>query len=276
MNDQRKAARQACVDALEPLVKILLENGITHKEFSELCKSIFVDVAQKNYGIRGRLANTAKVSALTGIDRKQIKRITEQNQSGQTLLPNVPFDRLTRVLSAWYEEPSYLDSKEQPIILPLEADSEEGLSLMNLIKRFSGDVPATTLLRELKQNKCIEEIGNDYWKVTSREYIHSKADSESIIRTGKVIKDLGTVIHHNLYKADGEKENKRFERRTTNEDIPKKYVEEFNQLLNEEGQKFLDSLDQWLIDKQVEGVDPDDKKYIRLGVGMYFISSDQS
>ena len=274
MISQKQAMRQACIDALGPLVKILLENGMTHKEFSELCKFIFIDMAQKNYGIRGRLANTAKVSALTGIDRKQIKRITDKNAQGDEWVIDVPLDKLTRILSAWFEDAMYLSSTGRPAELPLEATSGEP-SLMGLIKRFCGDVPATTLFRELKQNGSIKEE-KGLWSVQSREYINSKADAESILRTGKVIKDLGAIIHYNLYVSDDETLERRFERRTTNENIPIKYEKEFNEILRHEGQKFLDELDKWLMDKQVENVSSDDKKYIRLGVGMYYISSDNN
>ena len=175
MKNHREAARQACIEGLEPLIKILLENGMSYKEFAELCKVIFVDVAQKNYGIRGRPANTAKVSAITGIDRKQIKRITDQGLQADLLDLKAPLDRITRVLSAWYEEDLYVDkSTGKPIVLPLDTDDPEKPSLMKLIKGFCGDVPATTILKELKNNQCIREVSPQCWEVLTREYISPK------------------------------------------------------------------------------------------------------
>ena len=48
--------------------------GMTWKEFSAISKSVFVETATDEYGIRGRPTNISRVSVLTGISRKEIKR----------------------------------------------------------------------------------------------------------------------------------------------------------------------------------------------------------
>lgn len=270
MSEYKKAAKQACKEALGHLVQVMLENGITYKEFADLSKEVFVEVAQDNYGIRGRIANTSKVSALTGIDRKQVKRISDERHTSNEVL-DMPLDRITRILTAWHEDPIYLNKRKTPIDLPLES-SDNTVSVMALIKRFSGDVPATTLFKEIKKNNCIQQLEDSRWRVLQREFINTKTDSGSIIRAGSVFNDLGSVIYHNLYNAT-DKVDKHFERRTTNENIPEEFSEEFNQLLNVEGQNLLDKLDNWLNEREVTLEESDNKQSVRLGVGMYFIRS---
>ena len=270
MNDHDKAVRQFCLEALEPIVQTLLKNGVTYKEFAELSKKAFILVAQQNYGIRGRSANTAKVSALTGIDRKQIKRISDELKLGDTddSQQSQPLDRITRILSAWYEE--YSDDVGCPINLPLKSDQPDQPSVLSLIKRFAGDIPATTLLKEIQNSGCIEELKNNHWRVLRRQYINVKTDADSVIRSGRVIQDLGRTIIYNLYESGEELEGKRFERRTTVERIHKKHLPEFNELLKDEGQKFLDNLDAWMIAREAPATETN-KNFIRLGVGMYLI-----
>ena len=50
---------------MQPIVRMMLRAGITHAEFAELCKSVFVQVATNDYGIRGRKANNSRVANLT-------------------------------------------------------------------------------------------------------------------------------------------------------------------------------------------------------------------
>ena len=66
--------QNACLAVLRPLASMLLKCGMTWKEFSDVSKSVFVEVASGEYGIDGRPTNVSRVSILTGISRKEIKR----------------------------------------------------------------------------------------------------------------------------------------------------------------------------------------------------------
>ena len=76
---------------LEPVVRLLLRSGITWKEFAEVAKTAFVQVATDEYGIRGRPTNLARVAILTGINRREVARqrqLTESDQPAQPVFMN--------------------------------------------------------------------------------------------------------------------------------------------------------------------------------------------
>ena len=55
---------------LRPMARILLRFGIGFKEFNEVAKAAFVDVASADFGIRGRPTNISRVAVMTGLTRK--------------------------------------------------------------------------------------------------------------------------------------------------------------------------------------------------------------
>ena len=55
---------------LKPLTHVLLSCGITWKEFAELSKMTYVEVATRNFGKRGRPTNVSRTAVLTGLGRR--------------------------------------------------------------------------------------------------------------------------------------------------------------------------------------------------------------
>ena len=85
-------------------------DGMTWKEYSALSKSVFVETATEEYGIKGRPTNISRVSILTGIDRKEVKRQRDLLQSDMPVLKRKTTDA-TRVLSGWHQDADFIGKK---------------------------------------------------------------------------------------------------------------------------------------------------------------------
>ena len=72
----------ALLYALRPIARILLRAGVSYREFSEISKQAFVDVATSDFGIRGRPTNISRVAVMTGLTRKEVKRVRESISKG--------------------------------------------------------------------------------------------------------------------------------------------------------------------------------------------------
>jgi hypothetical protein len=68
---------------LRPVVKILLRYGISFSEFAETAKIAFVDVSTSDFGIRGRPTNISRVAVMTGLTRKEVRRIRTRIEKGE-------------------------------------------------------------------------------------------------------------------------------------------------------------------------------------------------
>lgn len=71
----RNRVLNSCYSVLVPVARFLLRCGVSFREFEELARTAFVDVARDEYGIRGRPANISRISVVTGISRKEASRI---------------------------------------------------------------------------------------------------------------------------------------------------------------------------------------------------------
>src|SRR5262245_15318424 len=253
---------------LIPLVHVLLRCGITWRDFSDLSKTTFVEVATERFGKRGRPTNVSRTAMLTGLMRREVRR---QRQLLATA-PPAPRARVTKaslVLSAWHLDPEFLNRKTgKPARLPVLGESA---SFEALVHRCGGtDVPLTTLLKELREAGAVRELPDGRLEAMKRDYIPQPMDAALIRRWGTVIGDIGGTYLHNLTRDA--KVPARFERAALNDRIAKHALPAFRQFLEQEGQAFLERLDAWLTEHQVtdgSGAAPTDA--MRLGVGVYHI-----
>src|SRR5437868_8062907 len=66
---------------LKPLVHVLVRCGVTWKDFAELAKSAYVEVATQQFGKRGRPTNVSRTAVLTGLARREVRRQREDRKS---------------------------------------------------------------------------------------------------------------------------------------------------------------------------------------------------
>jgi Family of unknown function (DUF6502) len=274
VDDLRSVAVRACLAALKPLVRLLLKHGVMHREFVELSKQIYVEVARDDYGIRGRPTNIARMALLTGLDRKEVARVKSQleeeiGESGPAN-PQPGQDRIARVLSGWHQDREFLGEDGKPAVLRLEGP---GPSFAALVKRYGGDVPATTILRELKRTGTAH-VTDGVVQVLRRNYRLDTVDAAALARAGGVLQDIGRTVVHNLYR--GSREESRFEARATNMQIPPWALPAYRKFIYAEGQAFLEKVDAWLTAAEI----PDDERAgsgaQRIGVGLYWVQSDEA
>jgi hypothetical protein len=263
----------ACRGVLRPLVRMLLKHGVMHKEFVELSKEIYVDVARREYGIRGRPTNVSRVVLLTGLGRKAVTRLRDQLEQESPVdeqsASHGKQNRIARVLSGWHQDPDYLDSTGKPRILPLEGPAP---SYEALVRRYGGDVPGVTILRELKRTGAIRVGEGDTAEALRRNYRLDTAEPEALDRAGSVLADLGQTVTHNLYRDDDEAS--RFEARATNTNIAAAAMPAYREFIYRESQVFLESVDEWLSRHELSDADSKKTSVQRVGLGMYWIQSD--
>lgn len=257
----------ACRLALRPLVRMLLKHGVMHKEFVELSKEIYVEIARREYGLGGRPTNVSRMALLTGLDRKEVSRLRSKlEQAGPQMRESLRAqDRIARVLSGWHQDSSYLDSDGRPRSVPLKGPAP---SYEDLVSRYGGDVPAVTILRELKRTGAVRVDGNKV-EVLRRNYRVDTVAADALDRAGSVLADLGHTVTHNLYRAADEPS--RFEARASNAQIPPAALPAYRELIYQEAQAFLEKIDAWLSQHEVPS--GDQARTERVGIGMYWIQS---
>src|SRR5690606_17716073 len=246
---------------LEPVIRLVLRTGVTWREFAELSKAVFVDVATADFGIRGRPTNASRVAILTGLDRRDVRKLRKAADEAPTKGYQ---SKASQILSAWYHEPDFLDADGGPAVLAVEG---EGATFAELMRRYAPALPAGAMIRELKAAHAIEELDDGRLRAVKKFYVPSGVSPERLRLWSSVLSDVANTIHHHLSRYRSHPA--RFERRVLNLRVQKKALPEFRALLETEAQALLERLDDWLAAHQV--ADDRDGEGIRLGAGVYHI-----
>src|SRR5215471_16351355 len=267
-----KELRSRILDALgrllEPIVLLLLKSGITWREFADLAKVKFVQVATNEFGIRGRPTNASRVAILTGIDRRDVRKLRVATAEQPALAPGF-MSKPTQVLDGWFHDPDFRTASGEPRELQV---SEGDDSFAALVRRYVPGIPHVAMIKELRAVGAIEELPDGRLRALKRNYIPRELTDNQIRLWGSVLQDVGTTLEHNLMRKPSERA--RFERRALSLTVERRALPEFEAFLAAEGQAFLERMDDWINAHQADDSGEDTAPTLRLGVGMYQILSD--
>jgi hypothetical protein len=261
----RSRVKEALGFLLEPVVLVLLKCGVTWKEFSTIAKRKFVEVATKEFGIRGRPTNVSRVAILTGLDRREVRKLRAVASEPDSAQPGF-MSKPTQVLEGWYRDPEFADRSGSPRDLALEG--ERG-SLAALVRRYAPGIPVVAMVKELRSVGALEEVKGGKLRALKRTYIPRELSENQIRLWGSVLHDVGTTLETNVSGAATNEP--RFERRALNLSVDRAALPEFRAFLEAEGQAFLERVDGWLSAHQVPTSRESQRESIRLGVGVYHI-----
>jgi hypothetical protein len=264
----REALERACRQVLRPIARLLLKAGWTWKEFAEVGKSVYVGVASREFGKRGRPANASRVAILTGLNRRDVARLrdatTHDPAASGYMSPG------SRVLSGWHQDPDFLGTGGEPRALALEATDggPAAAGFAELVRRYAPDLPVVAMLKELLAAGAVAIDDTRHVHARARSYVPRSADPNQVRLWGTVLEDVGTTLEHNLMRAADEPA--RFERAAISVDVDPREVAAFRAFLASEGQAFLERVDDWLT-RHAASADAVERRSVRLGAGVYHI-----
>jgi hypothetical protein len=265
--EQKATVLSAFRRLMRPIVKMLLRQGISFGEFAEVLKIVYVDVAAREYALPNKKISGSRIAILTGLTRKDVKRLTDRLSSSNSpaereIAPNL--NRATRVLSGWHQDPDFTGPYGVPAELPFEGK----ISFSELVKRYSGDMPARAMLEELQRVNAVEKQETGEFRVLTRYYIATR-DPKEAEYIGDVLHDLAATIEYNFDPERGDKPA-RFERWVATDNAHPDAIPEFQEIVRENGARFLERLDTWLSLHEVTTSDGSDIRPVRTRVGVYF------
>lgn len=195
--------KQQVLDAfllvMRPIVRILLRYGIGYREFVEVTKTAFVDVASSDFGLRGRPTNISRVAVMTGLTRKEVRRLRDKIASGDSRI-SVKTTPLSDVLHHWHAQAEFTDSVGQPLTLPFSGGKE---SFSELVKRFGGDIPAGAMRTEMKRVGAVQEDEDGSLTLVRRSFT-SPSDHERLKTL--LVHGAYTMLSNIAHNTDSERE----------------------------------------------------------------------
>jgi len=265
----RNSLLGAITRLLRPLVRILLRNGVPYGTFADLAKRVYVDLAADECGLPGRKQSISRISILTGLSRKEVRRVLSLPAGHRDDGGAERYNRAARVITGWVRDADFTDTTQHPLDLPMDGT---GATFTALTKRFSGDVPARAILDELLHVGAVERVDNDTFHLVHHAYLPTGDEASMLDILGTDVHDLIATIDHNLRRKD---QAPFFQRKVSYDNLPTETIDELQQLVVAKGQACLEEIDRWMaphdrdINPAVRG-----SGQIRAGFGMYYFKED--
>jgi hypothetical protein len=251
---------------LEPVVLLLLKNGVSWPDFADVAKAKFVEVATTQFGMRGRPANMSRVAILTGLDRREVSRL--RHQPDADVQPRAVC-RPTLVLEGWHRDSEFIDANGRPVALEIDGKQQ---SFEALARRHAPSIPHIAMLKQLRAVGAVTDLPDGRVLATKRAYVPRALSDDHISLWGSVLHDVSATWEYNLMRAPAARS--RFERRAVNVRVDARALPAFQDFLEAEGQAFLERVDDWLSAHE-STEDPSTGRSLRLGVGVYHIGDEK-
>jgi hypothetical protein len=243
MADKKNQVLYAAIArVLRPLIHILLRNGISYGTFADLAKWLFVDVAKQEFAIKARKQTISRVSVITGLNRKEVKRMAELPVPDDQA-SSERYNRAARVIAGWRRDKQYRNDEGQPADLPL---SGEGATFQTLVKKYSGDMPFRAVLDELIRVGAAVQSDDGRVHLSARAYLPAGDEAMKIHILGMDVAHLVSSIRHNLQPDD---RGPFYQRKVLYDNLPDEVLPVFRKLSAESAQQLLENLDSWLSER---------------------------
>ena len=275
----RENLKEAYRRLLSPLIRILIRNGVTAIETTDLIRRVFVEAAaSEEFRVQGRRISDTRIAILTGLSRKEVHKL--RNASGE---PDrgTNISRIGRLIAAWNQDPDFTGPYGLPLAVPFDArPGSDSPTFKELVRRHSGDMAPRAMLDELLRTGLAHIDDDGLIRNSGRSYIPSKLDPAAVERLGKILGRLANTLDYNNQVEDPALG--RYEREvTTDIRLMEEQYRQFNVYLRAKCQQLLETLDNWLATQEgrlsaYKQPERFPKKKLMTGIGVFhFLDEDE-
>ncbi len=247
---------------LRPLIKMLLSRGITYPIVNQWVKSIFVNVAEKDFKLPDKRQTDSRIHLLTGIHRKDVKRLRKETGSNDAPPETISFGAL--LVSRWTGLSEYLDNNSRPVPLPRQQNDSNSVSFEQLVASVNKDIRPRVVLDEWIRLGIVRVTDNIVYLNTDA-FVPEKGFDELAYYFGRNLRDHIAAASNNLSGA----EKRFFERSVYYDQLCQKSVNILNDLSKELGMNSLQAINRKALELQANDIEAGDTEQ-RMNFGIYF------
>jgi hypothetical protein len=261
IDSAQKTLFAAVLAVMRPVAMTLLRFGIGYREFSDICKTAFVDAASDEFGVRGRQTNASRVAAMTGLSRKEVRRIRSLSLL-TTLPPAAGHSAPAEVLHVWHADRRFCETNGMP--KPLAFDHGPA-SFSALVASCVADIPPGAVRAELKRVGAVVEDADGWLVVQRRYYVPAEAGERLLQGLLFGLRPVALTVAHNT-KAIALDE-RRFQRVVQSRLIPVGRQDEVEEYLHKCLGDFSEEIDDYFTEIESGSTS---ENAMTIGVGLYY------
>ena len=180
---------------LKPLIRFFISRGVTYPALQDVLKSIYIEEASKSAQLDNKRLTDSRLSLVTGIHRKEVKRIREELASEETLSSGeIRASLSAAVMAKWLSDPLYQDAQQEPLAI---ARTGNAPSFEALVYSCSKDKHYRSLLDDWLAQDIIK-IEDDKIIPNAKGFVPTKDEEEKLFFAGKLLGRHIEVVNHNF------------------------------------------------------------------------------
>ncbi|CAI8717663.1 RES domain-containing protein [Pseudomonas sp. IT-P74] len=248
---------------MQPLVRLMLRKGVTYLVFADLLKEVFVEVADREFRLGEKAPTDSRISLLTGVHRKDVRRLRNTGDPAASTLPeNITFG--AQLVNAWAKAP-FCNDAGQPLPLPRLASVGGDRSFDALVAKVSTDIRARVVLDEWLRLGVVRLDEQERVHLEAQAFVPQKGFDEKTAYLGHNLHDHACAAVHNL-SSDAPAF---FERSVHYDALTPMSVEALRQAVASEGMQALLSFNRLAAELEFRDL-PSLEPRQRITVGLYF------
>jgi hypothetical protein len=191
------AIQGALTHVLRPLVRLMLAHGITYPALTEILKGLFVEVAGREFTITGKAQTDSRISLLSGVHRKDVKRLRENPPASSEEAHN-EVSLGSQIVAEWIGAPEFTDKRKHPLPLPRLAREASGASFESLVESVSKDIRSRAVLDEWLRLGIVHIDESDRVCLNQEAFVPEKGFAEKAFYLGHNLHDHAAAAVQNV------------------------------------------------------------------------------
>ena len=203
-SQEQYAVGAALIDALEPIIDVCLNTGITSPELEKILRAAFVARAFEKlpkHPKSGRPPTANKVAFATGLSWSDISKVKSAPRAGaaKKLLETREQSpsKAARVIEGWLKDPLFLTSGGHPSDLPLKRLGKHR-SFKDLTAKYAPHTPFGTLLKELTRRGHVQVMDGEIVRFKRATARRGGMTATAIADASQKVKRLADNLYQGL------------------------------------------------------------------------------
>lgn len=253
---------------LRPIVRLLVARGVLYPALVSLLKSVYVEVALQEFPIEGKRQTDSRLSLLTGVHRKDVRRLRGEKGARHRAPASVSLG--AQVVARWTADPRYHDAEGRPRPLTrTAAGAGSEPSFDELVVSVSKDIRPRSVLDEWLRLGVATLDAEDRVCLNAEAFVPSHGFHEKLYYYGRNLHDHAAAGTHNL--LDGQPPL--LDRSVYYASLTPEAIAELSKLATRAGMEAVQAVNRRALELKERDAGLESAR-LRMNFGIYFFQAD--
>ncbi|MBW2713822.1 MAG: hypothetical protein JRC77_08730 [Deltaproteobacteria bacterium] len=185
----------AIAQLIRPLVRLMLQHGVTYPHFIRLVRRVYVEVAEKEFRLPDQKQTDSRITLLTGIHRRYVKELRKAPADEGAIPVNVSLGG--QLVANWLSDERFVDAEGHPLALS-RFPTEDAPNFEHLVLSVTTDLRPRAILDELLRLKVVRIEDEDMIVLERGAFVPDAGTDENLFFFGRNLHDHIAASAHNI------------------------------------------------------------------------------